>query len=62
MVKRNADGSLRTLPEMPDDGWLKEDTSDLVDALLAARVEKGRQLTEEERAEIVKDYYRKKLS
>lgn len=52
MVKRNADGSLKVIGQMPDDDWLREDPPEVRRAMIAKQEELDRGLTEEELEEI----------
>lgn len=52
MVKRNADGSLKVIGKIPEDGWLHIGPPEVVEAAQAKSDELGRPLTESELDEI----------
>lgn len=53
MVKRNADGSLKVVAQMPNDQWLRDGTPEARIKVIDETKSKGRFLTEDERAEIL---------
>lgn len=53
MVKRNADGSLKIVAQMPDDdGWLREGGEEFRTKVMDEQVRLDRFLTDEEKEEI----------